>query len=105
MMKSSLTLVFGDREIEIALPASEPAWTREAARTWLDEQFLANECEPLRASGKVLTADKLYAIADAVGEHGFVADPAYQQAFAQAALAALQRPNARIDVDGRSLSH
>jgi hypothetical protein len=49
------------------LPADE-------ARRWLDEQFIANDCEPLRASGKVLTADKVLALADGVGPQRFESD-------------------------------
>ena len=41
--------------------ATAQGMTSEEARRWLDEQFVANECEPLRATGKVLTADKVLA--------------------------------------------
>ena len=39
----------------------------DAARAWLDHQFVALECEPLRASGKVLTADKILVVTQAAG--------------------------------------
>ena len=39
----------------------------DAARAWLDKQFTALECEPLRASGKVLTADKVLVVTQAAG--------------------------------------
>ena len=49
---------------EFMLPvATAQGMTSEEARRWLDEQFVANECEPLRATGKVLTADKVLALA------------------------------------------
>src|SRR5256885_13859435 len=31
----------------------------DEGRHWLDQQFISMDCEPLRASGKVLLADKL----------------------------------------------
>ncbi len=76
----------------------------DQARAWLDEQFLAFECEPLRASGKVLVADKLLAIADAAGPTQF-ADAAWAQHYAEAAAAATARPSVRVDVSMRTLSY
>ena len=39
----------------------------DEARRWLDEQFVALGAEPMRASGKVLVADKVLAVASAAG--------------------------------------
>jgi hypothetical protein len=75
-----------------------------AARSWLDAQFLELECEPLRASGKVLIADKLLAIADAAGDERF-ADADWGRQFAEAVVAATQRTLVRIDLAGRSVNY
>lgn len=104
-MRPSLSIVFGTAEVLVNLPADAAAWTAEQARRWLDEQFVAYDCEPLRASGKVLTADKLLAIADAIGQRGFEQDEALRLAFAQAATAALSRQVVRIDVDARAVTY
>ena len=88
----------------VHLPAQGEAWSHEQARRWLDEQFVANECEPLRASGKVLTADKLLAIANAFGLRRFREDEALRLDYAHAAEAALQRPSVRVDVDARAVT-
>lgn len=40
----------------------------QAAREWLDGEFMRLECEPIRASGKVLNADKVVRIAQAAGQ-------------------------------------
>ena len=103
-MRSTLTLLFGTTELSVDLPASEPAWPADEARRWLDQQFLAHDCEPLRAAGKVLTADKLLAIAAAIGAQGFEHDAALRLDFARAALGALARPLVRIDVDAASVT-
>ena len=66
-MRHEVVVRFADA-CEFVLPVAPAEGTSsEAARRWLDEQFVANECEPLRASGKVLTADKVLALAGAVG--------------------------------------
>jgi hypothetical protein len=103
-MRSTLCIAFGAAEVLVNLPAAETPWSADDARRWLDEQFIANDCEPFRASGKVLTADKLLAIASAVGQHGFEQDEAFRLAFARAAAAALSRSVVRIDVEARAVS-
>ena len=103
-MRREITLTFGrDGDVVVDLPALDAGWSPEAARRWLDEQFVANECEPLRASGKVLTVDKLLAIATAVGRQRFDTDPAFASAYAHAALAALARPVVHVDVDAGTI--
>ena len=77
----------------------------DEARRWLDEQFVANDCEPLRASGKVLTADKVLALADGVGPQRFRDDVAWREAFARAVVVALGQPVVRVDVEGRALTY
>ena len=37
----------------------------DEGRRWLDDQFIALDCEPLRPSGKVLLADKVLVVARA----------------------------------------
>ena len=55
-MRSQI-LVFLDKGVEFHFHVEEgPPMAHDVARAWLDAQFTALECEPLRASGKVLTA-------------------------------------------------
>jgi hypothetical protein len=82
----------------------QPPMTNEAARRWLDEQFTAMECEPLRASGKLLMADKVVVVARDAGARRF-ADPAWGNTFAAAASAALGRPLVRVDVGTLSVTY
>lgn len=67
------------------------------ARQWLDQQFVDMDCEPLRASGKVLTADKVLSIA-AHASNAQWSDTAWAQQFANATVAALARPVVKVDV-------
>jgi hypothetical protein len=90
---------------EFVLPVtSADAMRPDDARRWLDEQFVANECEPLRASGKVLTADKLLALADTVGPARFESDPAWAADYARATLAALDRATVEVDVESGAVT-
>jgi hypothetical protein len=104
-MSIHLRLVFGPRELIVTLPAGEAAWPASDARRWLDEQFTANECEPLRAMGKVLTADKVVAVAMAIGHAGFEQDETLRLNFARATCAALGRKDVRVDVDAGKVTY
>ena len=61
MRKVVIVQFEADQPQEFTLHADEAQPAADEARRWLDEQFVANECEPLRPSGKVLTADKVMA--------------------------------------------
>lgn len=103
-MRQDLFVRFDARtEFETTLQGAA-AMAPDEARRWLDEQFVANDCEPLRASGKVLTADKVLALADAVGPQRFRDDAAWREAFARAVVAALGQPLVRVDVEARTLT-
>lgn len=75
----------------------DSAMPQADARAWLDAQYLALDCQPLRASGKVLVADKLLSIADTGGQKQF-ADAAWAQSFAQAATGSTGRDHVSIDI-------
>lgn len=74
------------------------------ARRWLDNQFVALECEPLRASGKLLTADRVVCVAQAAGPE-LLGDAAWAHDFARAASAALGQAVVRIDVPALSVTY
>ncbi|MBS0291847.1 MAG: hypothetical protein JSS01_04915 [Proteobacteria bacterium] len=80
-----------------------PKFTHEEARRWLDDEFLRLECEPLRASGKVLLADKVLTVAAAAGAK-LLAAPEWSAQFAGATVAALARPVVRVDVPGMAVT-
>ncbi|MGB4062184.1 MAG: hypothetical protein WBK26_18440 [Burkholderiaceae bacterium] len=99
-MRSEVTVSWGDNATHrFDLDEVQPM-THEAARAWLDEQFVALECEPIRASGKVLIADKVVVVAHGAGQDRFAlpehAD--WAQAYARAVSAALAKPVVRVDV-------
>jgi len=103
-MSSELIVRFNpQQEWRIDLSRLEPMGMEEARR-WLDDQFTALDCEPLRASGKVLLADKVLTVAQAAGAH-LLAQPEWGQAFARAASAALARKVIRVDVPAMAVTY
>ena len=83
---------------------SAAAMAGDSARQWLDAQFIELDCEPLRATGKVLTADKVLVVARAAGPSYF-GNPEWGARFAQAAVAALGKPGLRVDVPAMALTY
>lgn len=103
-MKSEVRVTFKDAApLRINLDKAEPM-TPEAARAWLDEQFTALGCEPLRPTGKVLIADKVLVVAQAAGPSRF-ADATWAHQFARSASAALGKAVVHVDVPGSSLGY
>jgi len=82
----------------------EQAMDREAARQWLDGQFTAMECEPLRPTGKLLMADRVVVVAQAAGPTKF-ADAQWALAFAQSAAAVLGKPVINVDADSLTITY
>jgi hypothetical protein len=103
-MRSEVSINFKDRPpVRIDLDGL-PLMPNDEARAWLDQQFTQMECEPLRPTGKLLTADKVVVVAQAAGSEKF-ADVAWAQAFARAASAALAKPMVHVDVAALSISY
>ncbi len=103
-MRSEVSVTFkGSAPLRLDLNEVQPM-PHEAARAWLDEQFTRMACEPLRPTGKLLTADKVVVVAEAAGAEKFL-EPQWAQAFARAASAALGKPVVHIDVASLSISY
>ena len=96
-MRHDVIVQFADQQ-SLQIPVdSEALPPADAARRWLDAEFTRLECEPLRPSGKLLTADKLLVLALELGPAG-LADEAYRQAFGRAVAGQMQRPTVTINL-------
>ena len=103
-MSSELIVRFNpQQEWRIDLSRLEPMGMEEARR-WLDDQFTAMECEPLRASGKVLLADKVLLVAQAAGPRR-LDDADWRTAYARATHAILVKPMITIDVAAMAVTY
>lgn len=106
-MRSQVSVSWGESRVyRIDLDEVQPM-PHDVARHWLDEQFTALGCEPIRSTGKVLTADKVLCVAQAAGEARFrdAAQRPWAEAFAKAASAALAKPVISVDVVAQTLSY
>jgi hypothetical protein len=104
MMRQQIhVLLHKQQEFQLALDDATPM-TREEARNWLDGQFVALDCEPLRASGKVLSADKVLRVAEAADPSLYV-DPVWSHDFARAVSVMLGKPSIRIDVPAMAVTY
>ncbi|MFV0678813.1 hypothetical protein [Ottowia sp.] len=74
------------------------------ARDWLDAQFIALESEPLRASGKLLLADKVLVVARDAGPR-LLNDAEWGAQFAHAASAVLGKPVVTVDLRAMAISY
>ena len=103
-MRSEVNVTFKNSPpVRIELGDAQPM-PQDEARHWLDEQFIQMGCEPLRPTGKLLTADKVVVVAQAAGPGRFC-EAEWAQQFARAASAALGKPLVQIDVDSLSISY
>ena len=102
-MRSEVNVIVEGQTFSFSLEGKE-ALANDAARQWLDAQFVALECEPLRASGKLLLADKVVVVAREAGVKHF-ADTAWGAAFAAAASAALGKKMLQVDADTLSVTY
>lgn len=91
-------------EFTFHLPAGTVPMAHDAARAWLDKQFTELECEPLRASGKVLTADKILVVTQAAGAK-LLGDADWSAAYVAAVSAALGKPMIRVDVPAMAITY
>jgi len=83
---------------------AEDAMSQDAARTWMDEQVVALKCEPLRASGKLLRADKVVVVAREAGVDRF-GEVAWGTAFSAATVALLGKTLVQIDADNMTVTY
>lgn len=102
-MRSEVNVIVEGQNFTFSLDSQAPL-ANDAARKWLDGQFVELECEPLRASGKLLLADKVVVVAREAGTKHF-ADPVWGAAFAAAASAALGKPRVQVDADALSVTY
>ena len=102
-MHSEVSVSWGEAAIYRFDLEEQPPMTHEAARAWLDEQFVALDCEPLRPTGKLLLADKVMVVARDAGPQR-LSDPEWGSTFARAAAATLGKPIIHMDLASMTLA-
>ena len=103
-MQKQISVVL-DKGVELTFHVPDGApLAHAAARVWLDKQFVELECEPLRASGKVLTADKVLVVTQAAGLT-LLRDPKWVAGYIAAVSGALGKPMIRVDVPAMAITY
>ncbi len=103
-MQKQISVVFA-KGVELSFHVPDGAsLAHDAARVWLDKQFTDLECEPLRASGKVLTADKVLVVTQAAGPVLFN-DAKWAADYVAAVSGALGKPMIRVDVPAMAITY
>lgn len=96
-MKRQINVVL-DKAVQFSFHVPEGmSLTHEAARAWLDHQFMALGCAPLREDGNVRTADKVLVVTRAAGA-ALLGDAQWSADYAAAVGVALGKPLIRVDV-------
>ena len=103
-MRDEVTVTFqGKPPVRIDLAGAQEM-PMDVARWWLDDQFTRMGCEPLRPTGKLLTADKVLVVAQAAGVLKF-ADARWANEFARAASTALGKHRVAVDLAGMTINY
>ena len=103
-MRNEVTVLFkGSPPVRIDLAEAQDM-PMDVARWWLDDQFTQMGCEPLRPTGKLLTADKVLVVAQAAGATRF-AEVKWANEFARAASTALGKSLIAVDVAAMTISY
>jgi hypothetical protein len=92
-----------EQEFTFHVPA-EQKLAPDEARQWLDGQFVALGCEPLRASGKVLIVDKVLVVTEAAGAK-LLGDAQWAAQYALAVASALGKPMICVDVPAMAVTY
>ena len=103
-MHSYVSVTFNNQSPVRTDLVGQPAMERDDARKWLDEEFVAMDCEPLRPTGKLLMTDRVVVVAQAAGPAKF-ADAAWALAFARAASTVLNKTVVNIDADALTITY
>ncbi len=96
-MTGTVTIRFAtDREFPLRVAAPTE---RSAAVRWLEDEFIRLGAEPVRASGKILLADRLLSIAAAAGADAFETDPDWAANYAASAIGAIGHELVTVDLE------
>ncbi len=96
---TEVTVIFGPgKRHEFSIPEATLAGaSADEAHRWLDDQWTALGCAPVRPTGKVLVLDKILAVARTAGEARFAERGPWADSYARAVSRVLER-SVTVDV-------
>lgn len=103
-MRSDVTIIFNARQsLELVVEIEPGGQASVDARDWFDLTWVDLDCEPLRASGKVLLLDKILGVAREMGYATLSKDADQAQEFAIQTALALEKPRVTVDLPNLSV--
>lgn len=99
-MRTVVTIMFASGQ-SLEIPVDTPDLQDEGVdvgRAWFEDKWVELDCEPARASGKVLLLDRILSVTEALGDRTLTGDADLAQAFALHAALALDKPSITIDL-------
>lgn len=103
-MRCVVTLVFGPEQVlELPVDVDTSASATQDAREWFEDSWIRLECEPTRASGKVLLLDKILSVTEALGYPLLSQSDDYAYDLATHIALALKKPNVTVDLTDQTV--
>ncbi len=100
-MRCDIKFIFSaTQELDLQLNMEPDPAQVAASQQWLQQKWEELECEPLRASGKVLLLDRILGVTDALGYHYLQSRPQELDTLARHCLRALGTAQATVDLPG-----
>lgn len=98
-MRCVVTIIFGpEQRLELPVDVQTSALGSMNAREWFEDNWVRLECEPTRASGKVLLLDKILSVTEALGYPLLSGNREQADELAFHTALALEKPHITIDL-------
>lgn len=99
-MRCVVTFVFGPEQgLEQAVSINPSTQAAVDAREWFEDAWIRLECEPSRASGKVLLLDKILCVTEALGYPLLSRSEDHLLELATQTAQALKKPIITVDLE------
>lgn len=103
-MRCDVNFIFTPtRKLEVQLNMAPEAALAAQSQQWLVQKWEELDCEPLRASGKVLVLDRILGITDALGYDFLLKHDEQRNTLARHCVNALGSRHITVDLTGLSV--
>ena len=98
-MRCVVTIIFGpEQSLEIPVDVVVSEMATMNAREWFEDRWVSLECEPIRASGKVLLLDKILSVTETLGYPLLSQSSDYAEELAIHTALVLKKPLITVDL-------
>lgn len=106
-MQCDITINFGAGRLIVLRTQFDDGDPQAAAQAhlWLEQQYRARDCEPVRLTGKVVLMDRILALALAAGYEGLRDHDEVAAEFARNTATVLRKRRVTVDVPALTVSY